>query len=347
VSGCGAVLVLRDLGLGDALTGVAALRGLRRRFPGSELLLAGPPEPGRWLVGHGVVDDVVPADRLPRGLIAVNLHGSGPQSHRRLAAAAPSRLIAFAHPEFPAGPCWDPHEHEVTRWTRLVGHGTPADLRLATGSVRREDVVVVHPGAASGSRRWPVERWRAVVAGLRETGTPVAVTGGPAETELGAAVAAGLGVTDLTGRLTLAALAARVASARVLLCGDTGVAHLATALATPSVLLFGPTPPSRWGPAIDPHLHTVIWHGDEATPGDPHADRPDPALLRITPDEILAAAADLDGSGRGHAAEPGDRPLQPVLPVDLGRPAEQLLGERGVRPPDLRVVDRPVDELQP
>src|SRR5207237_79615 len=42
-----------------------------------------------------------------------------------------------------------------------------------------------------------------------------------------------------------------------LVCGDTGVAHLATALGTPSVLLFGPVPPSRWGPLADPELHTV------------------------------------------------------------------------------------------
>ena len=57
------------------------------------------------------------------------------------------------------------------------------------------------------------------------------------------------------------------------------VAHLATAYGTPSVLLFGPTAPSRWGPPAD-GPHEVLWCGDGT--GDPWGDEPDPALLRIT-----------------------------------------------------------------
>jgi ADP-heptose:LPS heptosyltransferase len=71
------------------------------------------------------------------------------------------------------------------------------------------------------------------------------------------------------------------------LAGDTGVGHLATALGRPSVLLFGPTSPSRWGPPPDGR-HVVLWKGST---GDPHADEPDPGLLRITVDEVLEAAA--------------------------------------------------------
>ena len=67
--------------------------------------------------------------------------------------------------------------------------------------------------------------------------------------------------------------------------GRTGVAHLAVAHATPTVTLFGPVPPSHWGPPPHPR-HIALWHGPE---GDPHARRPDPALLRITPDEVLDA----------------------------------------------------------
>jgi len=61
-------------------------------------------------------------------------------------------------------------------------------------------------------------------------------------------------------------------------------------LATRSVLLFGPTPPARWGPAIDEDLHTVLWHGDLGHPGYPHGNDLDPALALITVDEVLAAA---------------------------------------------------------
>ena len=54
------------------------------------------------------------------------------------------------------------------------------------------------------------------------------------------------------------------------------------------MLLFGPVSPALWGPAIDRELHRVLWHGDGT--GDPHGTGPDPALLRITPDEVLAVA---------------------------------------------------------
>jgi ADP-heptose:LPS heptosyltransferase len=74
--------------------------------------------------------------------------------------------------------------------------------------------------------------------------------------------------------------------------GDTGIAHLATALATPSVVLFGPVPPSQWGPPASPR-HRVLWHPGDGRPGDPHAVRPEPRLLRITTNEVLHALATL------------------------------------------------------
>jgi hypothetical protein len=52
-------------------------------------------------------------------------------------------------------------------------------------------------------------------------------------------------------------------------------------------VLFGPTPPHRWGPPED-GPHDVLWHGTGV--GDPHADAPDPALLEITVDEVLVLA---------------------------------------------------------
>jgi ADP-heptose:LPS heptosyltransferase len=90
-------------------------------------------------------------------------------------------------------------------------------------------------------------------------------------------------------------LAERLASAALVLSGDTGVAHLATAVGVRSVTLFGPIPPAWWGPAIDLELHTVLYHGSRL--GDPHADQPDEALLRIGVTEVLSAArAQLHGT---------------------------------------------------
>ncbi|WP_313822644.1 glycosyltransferase family 9 protein [Citricoccus sp.] len=306
------VLVLRALGLGDALTGVAALRGVRRRYPDRRLVLAGPAATGRLLRELGIVDEVlqlpglVPLSPCPPGLVAVNLHGRGPASHRLLQQARPGRLIGFAAPEAGhAGPEWWADEHEVDRWCRVVseagGECSRVDLRLRTRAAAQDQrrsrtlpgPVLVHPGAASASRRWPVERWRQVTAALAADGHQVLVTGTAAESTLGHAVATGLtGVEDHTGGHGLSELSAMVRDAALVLSADTGVAHLATGWGVPSVVLFGPVPPARWGPAIDPDLHTVLWHGDPVAGswGDPHGDTLDALLAEVSVEEVLEAA---------------------------------------------------------
>jgi ADP-heptose:LPS heptosyltransferase len=77
-----------------------------------------------------------------------------------------------------------------------------------------------------------------------------------------------------------------VAAAGRVVCGDTGVAHLATALGTPSVVLFGPTPPAEWGPPAARPWHRALWAGRT---GDPHASEPDPGLLALEPRQVLEA----------------------------------------------------------
>jgi len=303
-----AVLVLRALGLGDALTAVPALRGLRRRYGDRRLVLAGPAAVSTWFAKLGLVDEVLPTSGLsgrPPGFglgphVAVDLHGRGPQSHRLLLAAQPKELVAFDCPEVDhhTGCTWRADEHEVDRWCRLMNHhGVPCavgDLRLPI-SGWGQGPVIVHPGAASQSRRWPVGRWAQVIAELRAEGHHVVLTG----TEIGLchSLSRATGAEDLGGLLSIEELADCVASAALLLSGDTGVAHLATALGTRSVTLFGPVPPSQWGPAIDHDRHTVLYHG--STLGDPHADQVDPALLRISVSEVLSAArAQLRGTTR-------------------------------------------------
>lgn len=422
------VLVLRALGLGDALTGVPALRGLRRLHRDRPLLLAAPAAVGAWFTDLGLVDGFVPTSGLddgPPGRTlgthdAVNLHGRGPQSHALLLAGRPRSLLAFAPPDgsdvaaevaglrsrcpgstgeegpppsavpcgqpaaqarptgpfppgpfppgplprepFPPGPLpmWRADEHEVLRWCRLVrwagGDCGPEDLRLepprteggrraaggrrcigraqttapmprspmgtssrVTGARGPEpkpcvdagtascgesstlDVarrrpsrpyVVLHPGAASGSRRWPVDRWSALARALRRH-ADVRLTGGPDERALCTRIASAAGLTPSSvtaGDLDLPGLLTLVAGAALLVCGDTGVGHVATATGTASVLLFGPVPPRLWGPAIDLDRHVCLWHGYGDGEGDPHADEPDRTLLRITPAEVLAAA---------------------------------------------------------
>src|SRR4051794_39445704 len=140
------VLVLRALGLGDALTGIPALRGIRRLWPDRTLLLATNRSLGEWLMGLGIIDGVVPVAGLavPTDLprlgrhVAVNLHGRGPESHRALMEGTPESLIAFDCPAagYRSPTQWRADEHEVARWCRLItdagGPCSPADLYLAS-----------------------------------------------------------------------------------------------------------------------------------------------------------------------------------------------------------------------
>ncbi|MEU7060986.1 glycosyltransferase family 9 protein [Streptomyces sp. NPDC046197] len=308
------LLVLRALGLGDLLTAIPALRALRRGFPGHELVLAAPAELAPLAAATGAVDQLLPASApgraVPRRLgwtgpppdVAVDLHGNGPPSHRLLADLCPARLFAFAHPGTPriAGPPWYAEEHERDRWCRLLRwygiDARPTDLRLPrpAGASPAPGAVVLHPGAGSPARCWPVERFAAVARVLREGGRRVVVTGGAEEGDLVATLAkqARLPDTDVFGGgLPFDRFSALVAAARAVVSGDTGIAHLAVAHATPSVTLCGPVPPSRWGPPAGPR-HRALWHGPE---GDPHGRRPDPALLKIRPSEVLAALDALPG----------------------------------------------------
>jgi ADP-heptose:LPS heptosyltransferase len=308
--------ILRALGLGDLLTAVPALRALARAFPRHRRVLAAP----AWLAPllpliecelgpcveepvdlRGLDDD--PAKLPARPELAVDLHGRGPQSHRLLLASEPTCLVAFAHPEVPeseGGPAWDEGEHEIDRWCRLLRESgidaDPDELWISRPGLavppRALRATLVHPGAASGARRWPAARWAAVAAAEIAAGHEVFITGSADERGLCEEVA---GIARLprgrvlAGRTDLLELAALVAAAGAVACGDTGIAHLASALGTPSVILFGPTSPRRWGPPPRA-IHRPLWAGRE---GDPHADRPDPGLLEIEVDAVVGELATL------------------------------------------------------
>ncbi|UGT60946.1 glycosyltransferase family 9 protein [Nocardia asteroides] len=298
----GTVLALRALGLGDLLTAVPALKGLRAAYPGDRLVLAAP----AWLRPlaelTGGVDEVHPTTGLgalrwpgPPPALAVNLHGSGPRSIDDLLAPAPERLVTHRHPDRPRidGPDWDAGEHEVRRWCLLLERaGIPCDpSALALESPGASPVpgcVVVHPGGSSGARRWPPARFAAVVRALSAHGLRVVVTGSAAERALAEEVGADLPPDAVrAGRDDLAGLAALVAGAALVVTNDTGVGHLATAYGTRSVLIFGPNPPAWWGPPPDRPQHTALWSGEIA---DPHGPAPTPGLLAITIDDVLTAA---------------------------------------------------------
>ena len=304
----GRVLVLRALGLGDLLTAMPALRGLRRALPAAEIVLATDPALEPLVDLSGAVDVVLPARGLgrlswlgPPPAVAVNLHGCGPQSHDTLAALQPNELWAFATGSYP-GPSWQlpgGEEHEVERWCRLLaayGVATdPADLDLDRPvgvESPAPGAVVIHPGAGYASKRWPAERFATVARSLRSRGRRVVITGSPDEVPLATQVAQLAGLTNedmLAGKTSIASLAALVADASLVVCGDTGIGHLATAYGTSSVLLFGPSSLAEWGPPSSRSAHVVLRH-PTAGGVDPRGDEVDPGLLALTVDDVLEAA---------------------------------------------------------
>jgi len=303
------LVVLRALALGDLLTGLPALRALRRAHPDHRIVLAAPDWAGP--IVRGAVDEVLPctspqqvAGRFPQPVdVAVNLHGRGPASHHALDGLRARRRVGVAGPPGWDGPDHDAtlarHRHERELWCAvLAAHRIPADptdLRLPPPPPTAR-VVVVHPGAAYGAKRWPAARF-AAVARTVDRQVPVVVTGTAGELPLARRVGAlaGLPVARvLAGRTDLPQLCALVGSAAAVVCGDTGVAHLASAYATPSVVLFGPVPADRWGPPPGPH---VALERPLARRGDPFASTPDPALTAIGVDEVRAALRRVAGIG--------------------------------------------------
>ena len=248
---------------------------------------------------HGLVGAPLHPD------VAVNLRGERVATQKALLALKPRRLIAYRNdgvPETEGGPTWCAEEYEVQKWCRLLAaHGIPADahdLHFTPHSTpdadRMRGATVIHPGAGSPARLWPVERWVQVAVSERRRGRSVVITGGPGEAELAEEIRRGAGLARedvLAERTGVMELAAIVSAAGRVVCPDTGVAHLAVAVGTPSVTLFGPMPPLRWGPPAHLTHHRVLWARQT---GEPYAAEPDEGLLRISAQDVINALRGLD-----------------------------------------------------
>lgn len=307
------LLALRTLKLGDLLVAVPALRALRRAYPEHRIVLAAP----GWLSPIvrlvDAVDELLPTPGLDDPLplepgsvdIAVNLHGNGPESRDVIAALEPRRRFAHRLPDDPEpapgavvepGPEWIDGMLERERWVRLVSafgaEGDPDEVRIAVPEAVPPvtGAVVVHVGAFYGSRQWPVERFAEVARALRDEGRRVVVTGDERDEPRAAAVAAAAGLPEedvLAGRIGLAEFAAVIARAQLVVTADTGAGHVASAYGVPSVVIFGPAPPEEWGPPPGPH---AVLTDASVRRGEAFAADPDPALLAVTAEEVLAAA---------------------------------------------------------
>ncbi len=129
-------------------------------------------------------------------------------------------------------------ENEVATWR--ARNGLPEDGRT---------VVALAPGAVGRGKRWPTERYAELARALAQEDAAVWVLGGPQEKPLAGQIVgqAGSGARDLTGTdLRDAVIALKAADLAV--SNDSGLMHVAAALGTPTVGIFGPTNPRLWAP---------------------------------------------------------------------------------------------------
>ena len=196
---------------------------------------------------------------------------------------------------------------------------TPDDRGFATRLLatldleRRRPLVAIHPSGGRAIKQWPVERWAEVGYRLQEEhGATILVTGSEADRPLAERLARGLAARpiDLTGRLSTRETMAVIAALDLFLSPDTGPMHMACAVDTPSVSVFGPSDPARYfsgGTGAPGTRHVVVRHELWCAPCNlirkppaecAGADAPE-CLREVTPQAVYAAAVRLLEATRG------------------------------------------------
>jgi heptosyltransferase-2 len=276
------VLVIRYSALGDVVLATSVLEPLRARFPDARIewvtspayapLLEGLPGLARvHRLGRGGLREAVELAVKLRGRFDLAIDLQNKVKSAIVARAAGRRQLVFRRrtPGQSAlallgvdppvrGPGATQLYADVLRPLGVDRPGRiqvalPGDARdaaaAALASARRPRVAVA-PGASQPTKLWAPERFAAVADALAARGASIVLAGGPADEAALAGFRAACRAPiegDLT-RLPVEGLAAGLAAVDLLLACDSGPVHLATAVGTPVLAVFGPTSPERWGP---------------------------------------------------------------------------------------------------
>lgn len=213
--------------------------------------------------------------------LAIQMHGSGSLSNPLTMLFGAERNAGFFVPgQFCPDPQhfapWEEGEHEILRYLRLMeflgvpAQGTQLEFPLTDADFRAlqrchsalpapGSYVCVHPGAQLQSRRWLPQRFAEVADHLADEGWKIVLTGSAGETDLVRSVRYAMRrpALDLCGKTELGTLAALIAQARLVVSNDTGISHIAAAVATPSVVVSCGSDRRRWAP-LDRAKHRVV-----------------------------------------------------------------------------------------
>lgn len=260
--------------------------------------------------------DFVRELRRHRFDLALQLHGRGEIVNELVAAFGARRTAGFSAPGVWVPPgdaasfaAWPEQGPETERLLALTDHlgfarqglqldfPLTADDEAAAAPLLRAlgdaPFALLHPGAQWASRRWPPARFAAVGDALVASGLTVVLTGTAREAPLTRAVAAAMHAPafDAAGLTGLGALGVLVRRARLVVCNDTGLSHVAAALGTPSVVVASGSDVARWAPA-DGARHPVLWADAPCRPC-AHAECPlegHPCATAVAADDVVRRA---------------------------------------------------------
>ncbi len=159
-----------------------------------------------------------------------------------------------------------------------------------------DSFVLLNPGGGWGAKLWPAERFGFVAKQLASDGLKPLVNFGPGEQRLADSVEAASGGAAVALASSLTQLITLTRRARLFIGGDTGPMHLAAALGIPVVGIFGPTDPARNGPY---GTRSIVLRSASSTTSHKRRLEPEPALLEISADQVVAAARQLLRSCHG------------------------------------------------
>ena len=271
------ILCVRFSSIGDVLLTTPLVRALHRRHPGAELYFVTKREMAPLVVENPHLTQVIelgPRERVTD--LAHRLRALGPTHGLDLHGSLRSAALRWLVPCEWAGyskrklarttliatkiNIYGRHVPVAERYFEAAHaarldvqpDGGPAEFFLAPAArahmthwlaevgLDRKPFVVIAPGAAHATKRWPIEHWRALTDRMRQLGLGVVAVGGPGtDRELAAALEPG--VLNVAGEFTLQETGACLERASVVVSGDTGVMHMATGVRTRVVALFGPT----------------------------------------------------------------------------------------------------------
>ncbi len=248
------------------------------QFPGWPGLPEQPVEPAKVIAFLGDM-------QARRWDVVMQLQGNGTLVNAMLSLFGARLVTGYFKPDIPserwaeqAGlfmpypePSHEIHRHlDLLRYLNIPDQGTETTIPINEVDEQRtwqllsaihlapQQYVCIHAGGVSG-RRWPAHQFAAVADELAHQGHQIVLTGTAAEQSIIYEVKSLMvrPAISLAGQTSIGVLAALLQQAALLISNDTGVAHLAIASKTPSVVIYTSADPAEWGP-LDQHRHRVV-----------------------------------------------------------------------------------------